>query len=519
MSSISLGFERMIDVKGQYRLIERYPVNEPYAYVNIMENTETGSIMYYVDEVALTTSEKRVYGNLLRIIMSELPPPEQIGDVNSVRQFLANKVRELIRKYRRYLRLSPNAQSTLAYYLERDLLGFGPIDPLMRDENIEDISADGVGKPIYVYHKDYESIPTNIVPLSDEAIDDLVVKLIHMADRHVSVATPIVDAQLPDGSRIAVTYRREVSPSGSTFTIRKFRSNPFTFTELVTNGMISPDIAGYFWTMMDYHKSFMVIGVTGAGKTTFLNAMATFIRPNMKIITVEEVPEVKLPHQNWIRLVPRLSFGPQKTSEITMFDLVKATLRMRPDYLIVGEVRGEEAYVLFQAVSTGHGGISTMHAENFDAAKNRLMSPPMNIPAAYIPSMNIFVMIRRIRMIKDGRERVVRRVIEIGEPVLDNGDVKFITVFKWNPVLDRHESYLDRSVLVRDIAEERGVRPSDVIEDIKTRASIVRWMVDNGIKDFDKVARMVELYYNRPEQVLSMVREKATAQPIAPAQR
>jgi len=512
MSSVSLGFERIIDVKGQYRLIERYPLNEPYAYANIMENTETGSIMYYVDEVSLTPNERRIYGELLRLVMDELPPPENITNMGMVRQFLANKVREVVRRYRRYLRLSPSAQSTLAYYLERDLLGFGPIDPLMRDENIEDISADGVGKPIYVYHKEYESIPTNIIPLSDEAIDDLVVKMIHMADRHVSVATPIVDAQLPDGSRIAVTYRREVSPGGSTFTIRKFRSNPFTFTELIINGMISPEIAGYFWTMMDYHKSFMVLGVTGAGKTTFLNAMATFIRPNMKIITVEEVPEVKLPHQNWIRLVPRLSFGPQKTAEITMFDLVKATLRMRPDYLIVGEIRGEEAYVLFQAVATGHGGISTMHAESFEAAKNRLLSPPMNIPLAYIPSMNIFIMIRRVRIMKDGRERVARRVIEVSEPVLNNGDVEFVTVFKWNPTVDKHEAYLERSVLVKDIAEERGVKPSDVIDDIKTRAAIVRWMVDNNIRELDRVAKIVELFYNKPDQVLSMVTGRPTQQ-------
>lgn len=509
MSSITLGFERIIDVKGQYRLIERYPLNEPYAYANIMEDVETGAIMYYVDEVTLTANEKRIYGELLRLIINELPPPEDVGNVNAIRQFLANRVKELIRKYRRYLKLTPTAQSNLTYYLERDLLGFGPIDPLMRDENIEDISADGVGKPLYVYHKEYESIPTNIIPVSDEAIDDLVVKLVHMADRHVSVATPIVDAQLPDGSRIAVTYRREVSPGGSTFTIRKFRANPFTFTELVLNGMISPEIAGYFWTMMDHHKSFMVLGVTGAGKTTFLNAMATFIRPNMKIITVEEVPEIKLPHQNWIRLVPRLSFGPQRTTEITMFDLVKATLRMRPDYLIVGEVRGEEAYVLFQAVATGHGGISTMHAENFEAAKNRLISPPMNIPKAYIPSMNIFVLIRRIRVMKGGRERTERRVIEIGEPVLVNDDIKFVTIFRWNPINDTHEAYLDRSILVKEIAEEMGVKPTDVVNDIMMRASIVRWMASNGIKEFDKVARIVEIFYNKPEQVLSMIKEQA----------
>ncbi len=208
----------------------------------------------------------------------------------------------------------------------------------MRDENIEDISCDGVGRPIYVFHRRYESIPTNIVPMTDQALDDLVVKLIHMSGRHVSVATPIVDAQLPDGSRIAVTYRREVSPGGSTFTIRKFRKNPLTFTELVRFGNISAEIAGYFWVMLDNGRSFLVLGVTGAGKTSFLNAMATFIRPHMKIITVEEVPEINLPHKNWVRLVTRQSYGAEKINEITLFDLVKATLRMSPTTLLLARL-------------------------------------------------------------------------------------------------------------------------------------------------------------------------------------
>lgn len=508
MYSIGLGFTKLTKIQeGKSRLIERYPLNEPYAYANIIEDEETGSLTYVVEESSLLPNEIQIYGDLMRLIMFEVPPPENISDMGEVRQYLVNKTREVIRRYRRFLKLDPSSISRLAYYLERDLFGFGPIDPLMRDERIEDISINGVGRPIYVYHRDYESIPTNIIPTADEAIDDLVVKLIHMANRHVSVASPIVDAQLPDGSRVVVTYRREVSPGGSSMTIRKFRSNPFTFTELVANKMISPEIAGYFWTMMDHHKSFMVIGVTGAGKTTFLNAMATFIRPNMKIITVEEVPEIKLPHKNWVRLVPRLSFGPQRVSEITMFDLIKATLRMRPDYLIVGEVRGEETYVLFQAVATGHGGVSTMHAEDFEAAKNRLLSPPMNIPLSYIPSMNIFVLIRRVRVMVNGRERTVRRVIEVGEPIIENGNLRFITVFRWNPITDTHEAYLDRSILVKEIAEERGVRPSDAIGDILTRASIVRWLVDNKVFNFDKLASMVELFYNKPEEVLSMVKE------------
>jgi len=385
-------------------------------------------------------------------------------------------------------------------------LGYGPIDALMRDENIEDISSDGVGRPIYVFHRKYESIPTNIIPLGDQAMDDLVVKLIHMAGRHVSVATPIVDAQLPDGSRIAVTYRKEVSPGGSTFTIRKFRKKPLTFTELVKYGNISPEIAGYFWVMLDYGRSFLVLGVTGAGKTSFLNAMATFIRPNMKIITVEEVPEINLPHENWVRLVTRQSYGAEKINEITLFDLVKATLRMRPDFLIVGEIRGEEAYVLFQAVNTGHSGISTMHAESFEAAANRLMSPPMNIPLAYIPAMNIFVMIKRVRI----GNKLTRRVTEIGESGLVDGNLQFTTVFKWNPRNDTHESYIERSRLVEQISEMSGKDPEEILKEISTRTRIIKWMVENDIMSFEDVATYVQLYYTNPEKLIKRITKVAS---------
>ncbi|MFP3281212.1 MAG: type II/IV secretion system ATPase subunit, partial [Vulcanisaeta sp.] len=390
------------------------------------------------------------------------------------------------------------------YYMDRDLLGYGPIDALMRDENIEDISCDGVGRPVYVFHRRYESIPTNIVPITDKGLDDLVVKLIHMSGRHVSVATPIVDAQLPDGSRIAVTYRREVSPGGSTFTIRRFRKNPLTFTELVKFGNISAEIAGYFWTMLDNGRSFLVLGVTGAGKTSFLNAMATFIRPHMKIITVEEVPEINLPHKNWVRLVTRQSYGSEKINEITLFDLVKATLRMRPDYLIVGEIRGEEAYVLFQAVNTGHSGMSTMHAESFEAAVNRLMSPPMNIPPAYIPAMSIFVMIKRVKI----GGRLTRRVTEVGEVYMDGDKIRFNTVFKWNPRNDTHESYVSNSVLVRQISDMTGKDVDEVLMEIGTRSKIVSWMVENGIFNFEDVSTYVQTYYTNPDKVLSQVMGK-----------
>ena len=498
---MSLNFQ-LIKPMGQLKELERYPLYEPFAYASIIQDERTGDIMYYLEEVTLDSAEQQVYNELVRIVMLELPPPEDLTKMGDVKNYLLNELKKIVGKYRRLFRnVNTSSFAKFLYYMERDLLGYGPIDALMRDENIEDISCDGVGRPIYVFHRKYESIPTNIVPMSDQALDDLVVKLIHMSGRHVSVATPIVDAQLPDGSRIAVTYRREVSPGGSTFTIRKFRKNPLTFTELVKFGNISAEIAGYFWVMLDNGRSFLVLGVTGAGKTSFLNAMATFIRPHMKIITVEEVPEINLPHKNWVRLVTRQSYGAEKINEITLFDLVKATLRMRPDYLIVGEIRGEEAYVLFQAVNTGHSGISTMHAESFEAAVNRLMSPPMNIPPAYIPAMNIFVMIKRVKI----GGRLTRRVTEVGEVYIDGDRIRFNTVFRWNPRTDTHDSFVEKSILVRQISDMTGKDVDEVLREVDTRAKIVQWMVENGIFNFEDVSAYVQAYYTNPDRVLGQV--------------
>ncbi|MGC8607036.1 MAG: type II/IV secretion system ATPase subunit [Vulcanisaeta sp.] len=498
---MSLDFQ-LVKLVGQLKELERYPLYEPFAYATIVQDEKTGDIMYYLEEITLDPTEQQVYKELVRIVMLELPPPEELTKMGDVKNYLLNELKKIVGRYRRLFRnVSTSSFAKFLYYMERDLLGYGPIDALMKDENIEDISCDGVGRPVYVFHRKYESIPTNIVPVTDQALDDLVVKLIHLSGRHVSVATPIVDAQLPDGSRIAVTYRREVSPGGSTFTIRKFRKNPLTFTELVKFGNISAEIASYFWVMLDNGRSFLVLGVTGAGKTSFLNAMATFIRPHMKIITVEEVPEINLPHKNWIRLVTRQSYGSEKINEITLFDLVKATLRMRPDYLIVGEIRGEEAYVLFQAVNTGHSGISTMHAESFEAAVNRLMSPPMNIPPAYIPAMNIFVMIKRVKI----NGRLTRRVTEVGEVYIDGDKIRFNTVFKWNPKTDSHDSYVEKSVLIKQISDMTGKDVYEILKEIDTRASIVNWMVENEILNFEDVSTYVQTYYTNPDKILNQV--------------
>ena len=342
-----------IGVEKGFKVVESYPLEDPWARAVILQNPSTGETLYYVDEIQLTREEREVYKRLMDILYWELEPPKEGVDP---REHFKKQAKSVIEKYRLKLMetISPAISwGKIYYYVIRDTVGYGPIDALMKDENIEDISCDGVGRPIYVWHRRYESIPTNIRFTSDEELDSLVIKLAHKAGKHVSVAFPIVDAILPGGHRLAATYKREVSMSGSTFTIRKFREKPLSIIDLLKGGTMSPDLAAYLWLAMEFKMTGLIMGVTGSGKTTTLNALTTLFRPTIKVVTIEDTPELRLTLENWVQLAARPSYGLEsRRGEITLYDLVKVSLRYRPDVIIVGEVRGEEAKVLFQAIAS-----------------------------------------------------------------------------------------------------------------------------------------------------------------------
>jgi flagellar protein FlaI len=384
-------------------------------------------------------------------------------------------------------------------------VGFGVLDPIFRDRYVEDISCNGVGRPVYVWHRKYESLPTNIIFNSEEELDGYVLKLAHMAGKHISVAYPILDAILPGGHRLAATFKKEVSTSGSTFTIRKFSESPITIADMIDFGTISPKLAAYFWLAMDYKMTTLIMGVTGAGKTTTLNVLATLLRPTYKIVTIEDTPELRLPHENWVQLVSRPSYVGSGVGEISLFHLVKLSLRYRPDVIIVGEVRGEEAYVLFQAIATGHSGMTTLHAEHIDAAVKRLTSPPMNIPPSYIPLLNIALVIKRVELRDEkGRIRFGRRITNVWE-IRDYND--YIEIARWNPIEDKFDVDLKRSIVLKKISELSGHPVDSLIEEISVREKILTWLVKTGRKDYKSVATYIYKYYLNPDKVLKEVKE------------
>jgi len=483
-----------------WRVLESYYVYKPFVKVTIAE-TPTGP-MYFVEEQGLTPDDKSVLSKLAEILMDEIHPPSKPEDVRDLRAYVFKEVERVAEKYRDKLGLVGARRIKVFYYVERNLLGYGAIDPFLRDPNIEDLSCNGVNVPIFVWHRRYESIPTNVSFMDEEYLNELIMKLAHMAGKHISIAYPVLDAMLPEKHRVAATYGHEVSVKGPSFTIRKFREKPFSVIELIEQGNIDSLTSAYTWLLLEHGKTFMVAGGTGTGKTTLLNALSMFIKPGMKIVTIEDTPELNLPHVNWVQLTSREVYiaGAQSLgTSVKLYDLVKLSLRYRPDYIIVGEVRGDEAFVLFQAMATGHSGASTIHAETLDYAVKRLTSPPMNIPPTYMRLMNVFMHVQRvITRVEKGVVKVRRRITVVQE--VEDFE-KYIKISTWDPRTDSHKVNLEGSIHLQDIALKRGLDVSDLIEEIKRRSTVLEWMLVKGIKDAWDVSRIIFDYYYEPKAV------------------
>jgi archaeal flagellar protein FlaI len=496
-----------------FKVVEKYPLYEPFAHVAIAQNPKTGEHKFILDELQLDPLERGVYNRILEMLLAEMESPKE--EITDPRRFFADEAKKIVDKYRISLGWLPDVSwYKILYHAERDLVGFGQIDALMRDPNIEDISCDGVTKPVYIWHRNFESIETNIEFQTDEELDNMVVKLVHMAGKHVSSAFPIVDASLPGKHRLAVCYRREITPFGTAFTIRKFREDPYSIIDLINIGTFSEEMAAYFWLCLEHRTSIMILGGTAAGKTTALNALACLIKPGSKIITIEETAELNLPHDNWVSLIARQSYGlgGDNTGEVPLFDLVKTSMRHRPDILIVGEVRGQEAFVLFQALATGHGGMCTMHAENLDSAIKRLTQKPMDISPAYVPLMNIIMSIQRVHLVKNNERKAYRRVMNVNE-IADYQDYR--NTFSWNPSRDEQVQNLDKSVIVSGICERTGANRKDLMAEIDRRKTMLHWMREHNIRSYKDVAAIIAEYFARPKQVYDKIIAGEEVRPIA----
>lgn len=484
---------------------EAYLIEEPFVYAAVIRDPDTQKIRYEVIEPTLLEEEEEKLGEIKSLLREELDvTPKDLVTHERAVEFLNTKVKELIKNYR--LKIAEEAVDKLLYYIIRDFLGYGKIDPLMKDHLIEDISADGVNIPLYVWHREYESLPTNMIFKDENELNSFVIRLAYLAKKNISIASPMLDASLPDGSRIQLTYGSEVTRRGSTFTIRRFRVDPLTISDLITFNTLSSEIAAYFWYIIENRASVLVAGGVAAGKTSTLNCLSMFIKPEMKIVSVEDTAELNLPHENWIPSVVRTGHGYEDKSvgAITLFDLLKAAVRQRPDYIIVGEVRGEEAYTLFQAMATGHLGMSTIHAESVDSVLRRLESEPMNIPRSLLAMIDVIMIQTRTEI--DGKP--ARRAFTITEMVgLDKRtkDLKTNQVFQWNAKDDSFQ-YSGRSHILERNTEKYGLEENEVRKEIMRKKAVLEWMAKNNVRRYTEVANVIREYYADPTRVYRKAR-------------
>ncbi len=482
--------------------LEFYPVNEPYAYIRVVYDNATHEYTYTVLEPVLTTAEMDLFLELKERIFERL-------DVNSrdiVPEFakitLKKVTDDIIADYG--LTLSPVQRAKILYNMEKEFLGQGLIDPIMHDKYIEDISCDGVNSAIFVYHARYESMKSNLVFTNAEELDSFVTKLAQRSGKYISIAAPMLDATMTDGSRIQMTLGQEVTAHGSTFTVRKFREEPITPTDLIEWHTFSPLSIAFLWLAVETGKSLLLAGGTASGKTTALNALALFIPPLAKIVTLEDTRELKLPHPNWIPSITRASFDSEGKGEIDMYELLRAALRQRPEYILVGEVRGKEAQTLFQAMSTGHVTYSTIHADSVASVVHRIENPPLDVPRNMLSALDLVCVQVQARV---GGQRIRRnkQIIEILD--IDPRTNELITneVFKWRQVTDEI-TYSGKSFILEEIMEERGWNEERIREELKRRQEVLEWMRIKKIRHFRDVSNILVSYFRDSEAVIQKVR-------------
>ncbi|MCW3999253.1 MAG: type II/IV secretion system ATPase subunit [Candidatus Bathyarchaeota archaeon] len=475
-----------------------YTVTPPFGNVGIQSDKTSGRLLYRVIEPAMTTCEQDTLAKLKKMLREETNISlSELKDETRLDAHLMAEAKKIIKRFK--LDVTSKSLDKFDYFIKRDFLGYGPIDVLIRDPNIEDISCNGTGIPVYVWHRLYESLPSNVQFDTRAELDAFITRLAYRSGHQISISNPILEGALPEGFRIHVTLE-EVSKRGGTFTIRKVRANPFNIIDLINLGTMPTLIGAYFWILVENKRSIIASGATASGKTALLNSICTFIPPEMKVVTIEEVRELRL-HENWIPMVTRPSVQ-SGIKEVTLFDLLKSSLRQRPDYIIVGEIRGEEAFTLFQSISVGHGGMCTIHAEDVPAVKKRLLTKPMDIPPMLIPMMNVVAQLNRTKF----HDKIVRRITEVSE-IDENGEFK--KLFEWDPrddTINLAVSNIKESLVLDRIANAKHISIEQVVEDLKKRDLILKWMVQNQISSYEEVASLIRKYYVTPKDIFNQVR-------------
>ncbi|MFB6178859.1 MAG: type II/IV secretion system ATPase subunit [Halorientalis sp.] len=488
--------DRLLSTSGvsEYEEIERYWLNTPFSYVSINYDHEDDKHLYHVVEPELDDLEVELLDRLLEDIREPLLYRPDVAD--DPEGALKHELKDRLEEYG--VEIGIETFYRLFYYLHRRFHGYGKLDPIMNDPRAEDVSCDGPNLPIFVYHEEYTDIETNVTFGSKE-LNNFVIQLAQRSGRHVSVSDPVVSTTLPDGSRIELALGEEVTPRGSAFTIRMYADEPFTPIDLLDYGTASLDMLAFLWLCIENNKSLLFAGGTAAGKTTSMNAVSMFVPPRSKVLTIEDTRELSLYHDNWLSSVTRERLD---DDDITMYDLLRSALRHRPEFIIVGEVRGEEAITLFQAMNTGHTTFSTMHADSVQTVINRLENEPINVPRPMVQSLDVLC-VQVLTRTQGERVRRMRTLAEIEGIDQRTGELDYSNTYSWNATEDTFSE--NRSDLLEEIREERGWNQSDLLREIKNRKRFLRYLQQEDVRDYRRFTAMVNKYYAEPEDVMARI--------------
>ena len=508
-----------------------YPVNPPFAFVRIYFSPKDSELRYEAHEPTLKPHEDEQIVQIrskMESIMAQEELPVHDGksleESPALREYLRKRFLTVLDLYD--IDVAPKRQPVLLYYLQREFVGLGRTDAILRDPFLEDISCLGPNIPLYVFHRVYGSMRSNVSYGGEIELNKYIFRLAQIAGKHISIYQPILDATMQDGSRINLTLGTEVTRKGSTFSIRKFSHDPVSPVDLLKFGSVSAYELAYFWTLVENHRSLLISGGTAAGKTTFLNAICMFVRPEDKIVSIEDTPEIQIDHQNWIQSVARTGYGMSNTGggasgvsgvgggggrtagSVTLFDLLVAALRQRPEYVIVGEVRGVESFTLFQAISVGHASMSTIHAGSIAELLHRVENEPMNIPRVLFQALDAVAFPAQV-VVRDSRVRRVTGVTEILEVDSVTNELLTNDVFHWEPASDSF-TFLGRSFVLEHIAERTG-KDLDALNAEMTRKEHYLNLMDRlNLTYFRDVSRAIASYYTDPREAVETLEKRAT---------
>ena len=479
---------------GAVEITERYWLVRPFAFAVILRDTQTDEYSYHVVEPELDEHEHYVYRELERELREHLVHRATTGEDERERESMLERQARRVIDELPGLDVPEPSFRQICYYLQRNLVRFGKVDPLMADPRLEEISCNAPDSPVFVYHRDYEDLATNVEYETDE-LRSFIKTLAQRSGKDISTAKPMQGTALPDGSRIQLTLD-EVAPRGENFTIRKFRDVPFTPIDLVRLDTFTVDQLAYLWSCIDAGLSGIVAGGTASGKTTALNALSMFLPPKSKVVSIEDTRELQIPQENWVASLTREPMSGDGETGIDMFDLLRGALRQRPEYILVGEVRGEEARDMFEAMSTGHTTYSTFHADRVEAVLNRLQGPRMGVETELISELGFLCFQAQVGTESERRNTEIAEVLDI-----EGGRLKTRTVFEWNETDDAIEQ-VNRSAQMASLRQERPA----IDERTERRRELLAYLVAEDISGYEPVAAAVRAFERSPDRVIEQVR-------------